>query len=113
MTALLAPRGTIMSARLHIAAALCCACLATAASAHGQDLLASMPSDVGALPGRKSEAPEINIPFSFEALRHATHPGLRGSVLVSESVLRLVGKGFGKEPAGRTVMLKLPTSGTP
>jgi hypothetical protein len=99
-----------------LSAVVCCAgLLAGQASAGAQSLFAGTPSDVGGLPtrARKSAAPEITTPFTYEAVRQETFPGLKPSILVGESVIRLVGKGFGKEPDGRTIMLKLSTSEAP
>jgi hypothetical protein len=94
-----------------IAALVCCAgVLAGGASVGAQGLFAGTPTGVGALPSRKSDSPEITNPLSYEAIRQDTYPGLRPSVVVAASVIRLVGKGFGTKPDGRTVMIKLSSS---
>jgi len=97
-----------------IAALVCCAGLFSGnASVAAQGLYAGTPTEVGALPSRKSGSPDIAMPLTYEALRQDTYPGLRPSVLVAASVIRLVGKGFGTKPDGRTVMIKLSTSKAP
>jgi hypothetical protein len=105
-----------MSRHLGLATVVCCAgfCLSTTVLAQG--LFAGLPSDqVGALPGRarKTTAPEIQLPLKYEAIRNESYPGLRASVLVGDSVIRLVGAGFGSESGGRTVMMKLSNMSEP
>jgi hypothetical protein len=103
-----------MSSRGMIAALVCCAGLFSQhASVAAQGLFAGTPTEVGALPARKSGSPDIAMPLTYEAIRQETYPGLKPSVLVAASVIRLVGKGFGTKPDGRTVMLKLSTSKSP
>ena len=103
-----------MAIRGTIAALVCCAGLVSGdASVAAQGLFAGTPTGVGALPSRKSGSPEIGMPLSYEAIRQETYPGLRPSVVVAASVIRLVGKGFGTKPDGRTVMIKLSTSKAP
>jgi hypothetical protein len=92
-----------------VAVIVVCAGLSTEAFA--QSHFASVP-DVGALPGRarKSNAPEIATPLSFEAVRQETYPGLRASVVVAGSVIRLVGRGFGTAAGDRSVVIKLASA---
>jgi hypothetical protein len=83
-------------------------CGGLSSEAFAQSHFASVP-DIGALPGRarKSAAPDIATPLTFEAVRQETYPGLRPAVVVAESVIRLVGKGFGTEAGDRSIVIKL------
>jgi hypothetical protein len=105
-----------MLKRLTVVAVLCSGLASHLGSAHAQGHFGEPPSaELASLPtrARKSAAPDIKTPLQYEALRHETYPGLRGSVLVGESVMRLVGAGFGSEPGGRTVVLTLSTREEP
>lgn len=95
-----------MNGRAWVAVFVMCAGLSGEALAQSQ--FAGVP-DIGALPGRarKSAAPDIATPLTFEAVRHETYPGLRVSVVLAESVIRLVGKGFGTEAGSRSVVARL------
>jgi hypothetical protein len=86
-------------------------CAGLSSEAFAQSQFAAVP-ELGALPGRarKSAAPEIATPLTFEAVRQETYRGLRASVVVAESVIRLVGKGFGTEAGARSVVIKLPNA---
>ncbi len=105
-----------MLKRLMVVAVLSSGLTSHLGSAAAQDHFGQPPSaDLGSLPtrARKSAAPDIKTPLKYEAVRHETYPGLRASVLVGDSVIRLVGAGFGSEPGGRTVVLTLPTVAEP